>query len=134
MMSCKHRRIEEEMVSAWKLTLILGLVFRKGSCLALVPVPSLSAMTTSAWPATRVRSGSLLMCGASSAEEGVSKWAVVRRDQRPPVYDAARLAQADLEAESDIQFYRAGGPGGQHQASDASSRFPLICSGEMTGR
>ena len=43
------------------------------------------------------------------------------------MYDATRLAQADLEAESDIQFYRAGGPGGQHQASDASARFSLIC-------
>lgn len=30
-------------------------------------------------------------------------------------HTTARLAATDLESECDIQFYRAGGPGGQHQ-------------------
>ena len=63
------------------------------------------------------------LCAASAEPEGAGrKWAVVRQDEQPVVYDDARLAQADLEAESDLQFYRAGGPGGQHQA-----RTPVLC-------
>eukprot|EP00802_Teleaulax_amphioxeia_P016435 Tamp_16555.p1 GENE.Tamp_16555~~Tamp_16555.p1 ORF type:complete len:176 (-),score=16.90 Tamp_16555:925-1416(-) len=94
--------------------LIVGLtaLSREGAC--LVPVPSLVARVVApAWPAA-CRCRGLL--AASAEPEGASrKWAVVRQDEKPPVYDDARLAQTDLEAESDIQFYRAGGPGGQHQ-------------------
>ena len=42
------------------------------------------------------------------------KWTVIKAVEKPPVYDATRIAETDLEAECDIQFFRAGGPGGQH--------------------
>ena len=112
--------------------LIVGLtaLSREGAC--LVPVPSLVARVVApAWPAA-CRCRGLL--AASAEPEGASrKWAVVRQDEKPPVYDDARLAQTDLEAESDIQFYRAGGPGGQHQASKTAAARSALPAGALCG-
>ena len=56
-----------------------------------------------------------LCSGGAGGGESASKWTVVKRADRPPAYDATAVTVETLAAECDVQFYRAGGPGGQHQ-------------------